>query len=346
LINVPAWGQAPQQETVVKVPEQIEGLISKIAFGSCANQNKPQPILNEIVARKPELFVYLGDNIYGDTVDMQLLQTKYNQLGTKAEFQALRRNVPTVAIWDDHDYGANDAGSEYPQKARSRDIFLDFWQVPFDSPRRQHEGIYHSYLFTDGQHRLQLILLDTRTFRDPLARNPFKSWKNDYHPDTNPEKTFLGETQWEWLTEQFRVPADVRIVASSIQFGHQHNGWESWTNFPYEIQKMARIIKQTRANGVVFISGDVHWGELSVLDVPGLYPVHDVTSSGLTETWPTVEENVNRHGEIVRENNFGMIEIDWSAPEPSVELQLIDIKGRKRVSKTVKLSEMQVAHEE
>ncbi len=329
----------------VKLSTDIMALPSRIAFGSCADHEKPQPILRDVVGRRPDVFVYLGDNIYGDTEDMEVLKAKYGQLGAKPEFQALRAVVPTLAIWDDHDYGANDAGKEYPKKEDSRGIFLDFWQVPTDSARRSHLGIYHSHLFTENSRTLQIILLDTRTFRDPLAHNTVSAWKNDYHPDTNPDKTLLGEIQWKWLAEELRKPADVRIIASSIQFGHQHNGWESWTNLPHELLKMISTIRDAKANGVVFISGDVHWGEISVLDVEGLYPLHDVTASGLNKDWDDVEPNQNRHGPVVREFNFGMIEIDWIVTDPVIALSITDVHGKTRVTKRLPLSTLAIGNE-
>lgn len=322
----------------VKSVQDVQGLPARICFGSCGHQDKPQPILRTVVAARPDLFIYLGDNIYGDTLDMGVLRAKYDKLAAKAEFQALRREVPVLAVWDDHDYGANDAGQEYPRKEESRQIFLDFWQVPADSPRRAHPGIYGAHRFTDGQHTLQVILLDTRTFRDPLKRTPKlrlpgSPLKNDYQPDPDPAKTLLGERQWEWLEEQLREPADLRIVCSSIQFAHEYNGWESWTNLPAEQQRMLDLIRSTRANGVVFISGDVHWGEISRREIPGGYPLYDVTASGITETWPTVEPNRFRvpdttAGSVVRQNHFGQIDIDWQAAAPRITLQIIDRHGK------------------
>ena len=326
----------------IKLSTDIAGLPSRIAFGSCADHEAPQPILRDVIARNPDVFIYLGDNIYGDTEDMEVLKSKYAQLAAKPEFQALRAAIPTLAIWDDHDYGANDAGKEYPRKEESRGVFLDFWQVPVDSPRRQHAGIYHSHLFTDGRRTLQIILLDTRTFRDPLARNPVSSWKNDYHPDPDPSKTLLGEAQWRWLGQELRKPADVRIIASSIQFGHEYNGWESWTNLPSELLKMLRTIREAKANGVVFVSGDVHWGEISVLEVEDLYPIHDVTSSGLNRDWDSVDPNQNRHGPVVREFNFGLIDIDWDAADPVLELSLTNVHGDTPVRKRVPLSTLRI----
>ncbi|MDZ4688815.1 MAG: alkaline phosphatase D family protein, partial [Planctomycetaceae bacterium] len=254
---------ASAQEPDVKPVASITGLPRRIAFGSCANQNKPQPVLETVVARQPDLFVYLGDNIYGDSRDMTVLREKYAKLAAKNEFQQLRRQVSVLAIWDDHDYGENDAGKNYPFRAESRAIFLDFWRVPADSPRRMHDGIYGVHRFEQNGRALQLLLLDTRMFRDPLLRNPKpipagSPLKNDYQPDDSADKTFLGVEQWAWLKDQLTQPADVRIIASSIQFGHEYNGFESWTNLPREQTKMIELITSTRANGVVFLSGDVH----------------------------------------------------------------------------------------
>lgn len=301
------------------------------------------PVLRTVVEWEPELFIYLGDNIYGDTRDMAVLQSKYDQLAQEQDFQKLRQQVPLIATWDDHDYGENDAGKEYPQKEASKEVFLKFWEEPSDSPRREHPGIYTSYLFADQEQgkRMQVILLDTRTFRDPLAENELSSWKNDYHPDPNPEKTILGEAQWTWLRERLSEPADLRIIGTSIQFAHQHNGWESWTNLPGELRRMVDLIRDTRANGVVFISGDVHWGELSILRPKDCYPLHDLTASGINQEWDELEPNQNRYGKACMDHHFGMIEIDWESDNPRVELRVHDVTGRARVRKSLRLSDLQ-----
>ncbi|MEL7496010.1 MAG: alkaline phosphatase D family protein [Planctomycetota bacterium] len=326
----------------------IKGIPKCIGFGSCSKQTKPQPILEKIVKSNPDLFIYLGDNIYGDTRDMRVLANKYSTLGSKPEFQNLAAKVPLLSIWDDHDYGWNDGGKEYPFKAESRDIFFEFWQVPPDSERRQHKGIYGVHEFTDGKQTLQVILLDTRTFRDPLKKNqgepdPDSGIKNSYQPDNDNEKTFLGDKQWKWLQNVLSRPADLRVICTSIQFGHEYNGWESWTNFPKQQQKMFDLIKETKANGVVFISGDVHWGELSRRDVDGLYPIFDMTASGLTETWYNVEPNQFRVGNAVRENHFGLIRVNWDDADPNVVFQIVDIDGTIRLANSIKLKQLKFA---
>ena len=99
----------------------VNATISRIAFGSCSTQDEPQGILRTVLEWKPELFIYMGDNIYGDTRDMRVLQQRYDTLGRRPEFQQLRAAVPLIATWDDHDYGENDAGREYPLKKESKE---------------------------------------------------------------------------------------------------------------------------------------------------------------------------------------------------------------------------------
>ncbi|MEM7657964.1 MAG: alkaline phosphatase D family protein [Bacteroidota bacterium] len=317
----------------------LDQLPTRIAFGSCADQTRPQPVLHHVVTREPDLFLYLGDNIYGDTEDLAVLQSKYQQLADKPEFQALRAAMPTLSTWDDHDYGANDAGRHYPKKAESKEMFLSFWGVPEHSPRREHPGIYGSHLFeADGQ-RLQVIILDSRSFRDKLLLNDEQGFhKNDYRPNPSPDSTVLGEAQWMWLAEQFEQSADIRIIASSIQFSHSYNGWESWTNIPHERQRMLDLIKEKQAQGVIFISGDVHWGEISRQEVEGGYPIYDVTASGINQDWDQIEPNERRLGEAVAEYNFGMIELDWTAQ--MVTLFSIDLNDSIRNQVEVPFGEM------
>ncbi len=100
-----------------------------IAFGSCGSQEHPLPIFDEVVKRQPDLFIFLGDNIYGDTKDMDVLRQKYRQLGNKPSYQNLKKHTEIIATWDDHDYGQNDAGKHYPHKEVSKQIFLEFFET-------------------------------------------------------------------------------------------------------------------------------------------------------------------------------------------------------------------------
>ncbi len=285
--------------------------LNKIAFGSCQSQDSYIPTLATIVENKPDIFIYLGDNIYGDTENMKILAAKYSKLCANSNFKSLVATCPILATWDDHDYGANDSGREYPQKENSKSLFLEFWGEPKDSDRHKHEGIYTSYYIGPEGKKVQIILLDTRTFRSSLLKANGKPYRNDYRPNNSKSATILGEAQWKWLAGELEKTADLRIIGSSTQFGIEYNGYESWANFPLEREKMLRLIKEKKAEHLIFISGDVHYAELSKIEAEALYPIYDLTSSGLNKDWPRVEPNKNRVGSACRLFNFGSLEIDW-----------------------------------
>jgi alkaline phosphatase D len=309
-----------------------------IAFGSCSSQESDLPIFNNIVKHQPDLFIFLGDNIYGDTKNIDTLKRKYHKLSNKISFQNLIKNVPVIATWDDHDYGWNDVGKEYLLKNESKKVFLDFFGESDSSLRRMHEGIYHSYYYQIKSEIVQVILLDLRTFRDDLTNynGEFKEderygfYKQDYAPNEAKDITMLGESQWQWLENELKVNADVRIIGSSTQFGIEWNGYESWENFPNEKQKMINLIKDTKANNLFFISGDVHYSEISKIETE-FYPLYDFTSSGLSSTWHFATPNKNRIEGPVMDNHFGLITIDFTDPKNEfVKFENWDIEDNQR----------------
>jgi alkaline phosphatase D len=321
--------------------------VTKIAFGSCAHENDPQPILDLAANQKPDLFIYLGDNIYGDTKDMNVLKAKYAKLAAKQEFQNLKKSTRILATWDDHDFGWNDSGKWYPFKNESKEIFLNFFYEPKDSERRKHEGIYTSYQFESNGKKIQIILLDNRTFRSDLrlyrgelSHEPKYFYPLDYYPHQIEDSTLLGETQWNWLENELRKPADIRIIGSGSQFSISYNGYEAWANFPHEQKRFLELIKKTKANGVFFISGDVHYAEVSKLEIDGLYPIYDCTSSGITSTWHFATPNDNRIEGPVMENHYGLLTINCEKKDPEIKMEIIDVKQNQRIEHTIMLSQI------
>lgn len=320
---------------------QPETPLTRVAFGSCAKQDKEQPIWNAVNAYAPELFIFLGDNIYGDTEDMAVLREKYGQLAAKPGFQKLRASSRVIATWDDHDYGVDDGGAEYPKKQQSKDIFLDFWSEPADSPRRKREGIYTSYLFGPPDRRVQVILFDLRWWRTPLlGYNVIPADRGPYIPNPDPAAVFMGEAQWAWFEHELKQPAAVRLIGTSTQFLADNPGWEAWVQFPYEFRRMLAVLTRSKANGVLFLSGDTHYTELSRLEGQSPYPLYDMTSSGLTETWSYVAPNRNRVGEGFMQPNFGVVQIDWQQPDPLILLGSKGISGNMFISREIRLSEL------
>lgn len=325
--------------------------LQRIAFGSCGSQKKDQPIWADVVAAKPDLFLFVGDNIYGDTEDMKVLADKYAQLGAKAGYQKLLKTCPVLATWDDHDYGVNDGGSWYPKKAESQQVMLDFFDVPANSPRRTREGVYGAYTFGPEGKRVQVILLDTRYFKSRMKADKRSDEEKKklnlvgwYVPNNDPEATILGAEQWKWLEEQLKQPAELRIIASSIQIIADEKGMESWGNAPHERERLYKLIESTGANGVLFISGDVHFSEISQVD-DGPYTFVDFTSSGLTNSEPSWAAAVNSHRSspiAYAKPTFGLIDVDWSELSPKITLEAIGVGGEVAFRQELLLDQLRV----
>lgn len=322
--------------------------VTKIAFGSCGYQDEPQPVLSLAAAQQPAAFIFLGDNIYGDTDNMDTLRNKYSRWMAQPDFKKLDSATKIFATWDDHDFGRNDAGVHYPFKKQSKDIFLEVFKEPTTSERRKHEGIYQAEYLAQGDKTIQVLLLDVRTFRndlllykkgDSLPRKEY-FYTPDYKPHTSPDSTLLGAAQWKWLEEELKKPADMRLICSGSQFSIEYNGYEAWANFPLEQKKMLELIKNTKANGVVFLTGDVHYAEISKLEEPGLYPIYDVTASGITSTWDFATLNKNRIEGPVMDNHYGLLTIEWQK-DPIIRMEIIDKYNNSRIEYTINKSQLQ-----
>jgi alkaline phosphatase D len=316
-----------------------------LAFGSCLHQEKELALLSKAKAQSPNAFVFLGDNIYADTYDSMQINAAYQSLACNPNFQALKRSVSLYATWDDHDYGMDDVGKYYPLKEASKRMFTSFFQPPNLTQLLSHQGIYQSYLFRYRGKKIQLILLDTRTFRSSLKRINKPSEETDtyypyerlYLPVYTEDSSMLGEGQWAWLAEQLKVKSAVTIIGSSTQYATEYNGYETWANFPLEQERMVQLIESMRKEHVVFISGDVHYAELSKV-CNASYPLYDLTSSGISESWGFAAPNVHREEGPVMENNFGILRIQpW---RNEITFLIYTEKGL-RLQRTIYLDELE-----
>lgn len=323
---------------------------TRILFGSCIHQDDPAPILHSINQEKSDLFIFLGDNIYGDTEDMDILKKKYQKQKNRPEFARLLQQTPTVAIWDDHDFGINDGGADYPQKEASRQLMLDFWQEPADSARRSRpDGIYTSYWLNHAGKNIHIILPDLRWNRPALNSVTLEQYKKDkapenlgpYLPHTEAKKSMLGEAQWQWLEAELNKPADLIILGSSLQTLADFTGWESWANFPYDRNRLLATIADNNIRNILLISGDTHWGEFSKVALNNGYQLWDITSSGLTQEWKQVSPNRNRVGGFSSSVNYGEILVDWD--QQQLTFMLRDVDGKTVMSHTLSLQQGQLS---
>jgi alkaline phosphatase D len=309
-------------------------VLTSISVGSCSTGAREIPIFRTIAANDYDLFLHIGDNVYGDVdsddATAPELRAAYHQMAARPEFQELRARIPFLTTWDDHDYGQNDMGGRFAFKGFTEQLFLDFWRAPADDIRRTREGIYDARIFGPEGQRVQIILLDTRYFRTDLTPTDERGavGRERYLPSSDPDQNMLGDEQWAWLENELRKPADLRLLVSSIQVIADGHGWEAWRTMPLERERLYRLINDTQAEAVVFVSGDRHSSGLYVREDVAPYPLYEITSSSLnlSSRDENNEPGPHRIGEMYAPVNYGVIDIDWTAGE--VALKIKDLEGR------------------
>ncbi|MGJ8663502.1 MAG: alkaline phosphatase D family protein [Marinicella sp.] len=304
-------------------PTLPQHAINTIAFGSCNKEYEPQPFWPVIAAENPDVWIWLGDNIYADTDDMSLMAKKYRQQLKVPEYQQFASTVPITGIWDDHDYGMNDGNRTFSKKHQAKEQFMQFMNLEPSHSMSDHEGIYHSMQFGLPPQQIKLILLDTRTFQDPLVKLPSGGSKN-YKEN---QGTVLGKEQWQWLTNELKQSkANINLIASSIQVIAEDHRYEMWSNFPNERTQLLDLIAASKVKNPIILSGDRHLSEISKIHWQG-QDIYDITASGMTHSFSGNEEyNSHRLGQLVVDESFSTLEIDWYNKSAKVSQFSIDGK--------------------
>lgn len=245
--------------------------LTRILVASCLDEEKPDSAaMRSLAGESADLFLMIGDNVYGDRdgpayvnnqAELNELRASFSDLAAREDFKAVRAKFPMMVAWDDHDFGANDAGRDFPFRRLAERIHERFWGLENEDVGA-YPGTYYARSFGPEGQRTQVIVLDTRFFRSPLT--PTDAWnqkgKERYIPSADPEQDMLGNDQWTWLENRLQDPADLRLIVSSIQVLPTVHGYEAWSTMPIEQQRLYRLISETEAKGVVFVSGDRHTG--------------------------------------------------------------------------------------
>ena len=282
------------------------------------------PIFNTIKSERYDLFLMLGDNVYGDSEREDLLELRQAYDKQRENFDRLNLNFPIEAIWDDHDYGLNDAGKEYAYKQDAEQLFLDFWNISENDIRRSRPGLYFEWIENIDGIKIQMLFLDTRYFRDALLPTDERGapGKERYLPQTDSSTTMLGESQWNWLEQKMATEVDHRIIVSSIQFLAMGHGWEAWKTLPHERQRLIDLINQSSSNEVLFISGDRHRAGVYQLTTDSGKNIFEMTSSSLNLSFANDEEaGPLRIGPTFVDENYGEILLNKLTNEIVVNLK-------------------------
>lgn len=277
-------------------------LLASIAFGSCNKQDQPQVLWDDIANEEADFWIWLGDNIYGDTPDPAIMKAKYDQQKSNTKYQKFLLKNQVYGVWDDHDYGINNGGKEFAPKDTMRNLMFDFLDVPKSNPAWGRKGAYQSYDLTNGAFKIKLILLDSRYFRDEAPKSG-----GLYIP--NLTGTVLGEDQWLWLEgELAHLESDLLIIANGIQVLPEEHKYEKWANFPNERKRLLQLLSGESLPKTILLSGDRHHTEVSKIQMERV--IYEVTCSGMTHTRGLIEEsNQHRIGDVVAEKNYGSLKV-------------------------------------
>ena len=280
------------------------------AFGSCAYTNekdKDRPgksyggdyfIYSSILEKDPDFMLWLGDNVYFREPDDSRtgVYHRYTHDRSLSELQPLLGAVHHYAIWDDHDYGPNNSDRSFIYKDITLEAFKNFWANPTYGIT-ENKGITTQFKWSD----IDFFLMDNRYFRTPQNR------KNIY-------KEILGNDQVQWLIDALlNSKAPFKVIALGGQFLNSEKIYEYHINWEDEHKKLLDLISKEKIEGVIFISGDRHFSEVSKMDRFGAYPLYDFTVSPLTSGFCDIcidEKNKYRiKGSGVFQRNFATINI-------------------------------------
>ena len=291
----------------------IYGESIKIGLGSCLDQDYPQPIWQSIKKEDLNYFIFLGDNVYGDTRYGSLRKMKSAYDKQKKVLPDFLNDISIFSIWDDHDFGINDGGADYRFKRRAQELYLDFWEITKDDDRSNREGIYFSKNEIFFDKKFKFIFLDTRFFRSKL-----KGKKSNYIENIEPDATILGNAQWTWLENELKSDFDFLFIFSSIQIIAKDHRFEKWSNFPIERAKLFELLEQFNDKTILF-SGDRHRA--------GIYRkngIIEVTSSSMNKPGSSFSETDSYLiGKTYPQENYGVLEI----LENTIHIKIKDIKG-------------------
>jgi alkaline phosphatase D len=291
-----------------------------MGIGSCQRwqRDQKQPIWNALRELNPDFFVWTGDNIYGDSLLSSVLAEEYRRMRDVESYHWTMRNIPELAIWDDHDFGLNDHDRTNPIKDDALDVFKQYWANPSyglpDTP-----GVFFTYSYGG----VDFFMVDCRYYRDP----------ND--AEDTPTKTMLGKQQMEWLQRGLKAStAPFKVLISGSGWTKAKGpGGDSWAAYLNERDRLLQYVVDEEIPGVVLISGDTHVGELNAIPFAdkGGYDFYDLVSSPLAQGsgdgWKNrFPEARLRSG--FQQENVGILTFDMTADVPTLTFNLHGVDGK------------------
>jgi alkaline phosphatase D len=317
-----------------------------IAFGSCNYVNEPEwdrpgkpygsdhEIFLRIAEKKPDVMLWLGDNTYYREIEFHSVRgliRRQTHTRSLPELQQLFGTTHHYAIWDDHDFGPNDADRSWQLKEESLRIHKLFWANQTYGTD-EIRSVFGRFEWND----IEFFLLDDRYHRSP-----------NNAPD-DAAKTMFGKPQLQWLKDALlNSRAPFKIVVNGNQILNRKSTDEVLANFPAEWDELIGFIKKEKIRGVVFLTGDRHRTELILNRDSTFYPLYDFTSSSLTAGLsPPQGEEIDLkdrvEGTLVGDaHTFGLLKFSGPRADRKLTMETWDHTGKMRWTYEIKARDLQ-----
>ncbi len=282
--------------------------LTRFTFGSCNYSDRDQSYWQQIAKDDSQLWIWLGDNIYGDGLSMQQRLQRYAELKNNRYYSAFRANCPIIGTWDDHDFASDNKDGRFPDKVESKKQVINFLDISKDTGILEHSGIYQSYSFGPVGQRTKVVLLDLRYNQN----------------QANTQKVLLGEAQWAWFTKELASDDfELLVIGSSLNVTSPTTGFglEGWNAFGAERKRLYQLLSTVTCPTLI-LSGDRHQADLSKFDPGHGRPVYEFMSSGLTHSAGLSLPSPYRISKVIGDKNYGRVDIDWNGIGPTLRLQI------------------------
>jgi alkaline phosphatase D len=307
--------------------------------GSCVYFNQPEydrpgkpyggdsSIFESMAKEKASFMLWLGDNWYTRYPDYSSewgLHYRPSHERRMKVLQPFLRCMSHYAIWDDHDYGPNDADKSYVLKEASRKVFMKYWPNP--TYGMNGKGIYTTFTYNDAQ----FFLLDDRWYRSN------DRMMDSLGGDINREKKMFGDEQMEWLKNALLFSRSnsftkFRVIVTGSQILNKYSKFDALRAFPAEYNSLLSFLEENKIGGVIFITGDRHHSEIIKMERKNGYPLYDITSSPVTsspaKTNGAETNNPSRVGKEIDEQNYARFSIKGEGKERKMTVDFLGLKG-------------------
>jgi phosphodiesterase/alkaline phosphatase D-like protein len=294
----------------------------RLAFSSCATTASNARVFDAIREKVPDLFVHMGDlhylDIYKD--DAAAFRRAYDRVLDAPRQSALYRAAPIVYMYDDHDFGRDNADATSASRSAATGVYRE--RVPHYPLQDGADTVQQA--FTIG--RVRVIVTDMRAGRTPTWLPP-------------EERTLLGSAQLRWLQDELSKAKDAPLVVwvNTVPWITRNNERtvEGWAAYAAERTRVADHIERLGlTRRLVMLSGD---GHMAAIDdgsnsaymsgaregARGFVVAH----AAPLDRWPRTKGGPYSHGVSRRNQQFGLLEVVDSGSALDVTVSARNARG-------------------